>query len=162
MSYLHEWRPDLRLKPSLTLAIWLAAIHVALIALMPFWQVPVGWRLFIVACVLVSWAHGHRKYVLLRAKGSVTRVCWCSDGWMVETATGLQGPLVLSGNSRVAKDFILLHFRRLSGWYRPGFFVPILRDSLDQESYHTLQIFLRWQKSKVLNPALHPQADTNN
>ncbi|PIE41139.1 MAG: hypothetical protein CSA49_05105 [Gammaproteobacteria bacterium] len=95
----------------------------------------------------------------------MTRIQWATDGWFVTTRQKIEGPLVLRSSTRVARSLILLHFGRPPGHpvtrplrhFTVDFVVPVLPDSLDQESYRALQIFLRWQRAAVLNPLLAPE-----
>lgn len=155
MSYLHEWRPDLTIGPSRSLALWLGLFHGALLVMLPFASLATGWWLLLECLFLGQWLYLHRRYAALGNKHSVIRLLWMEDGWMLEDARGMQGPFRLSPASRIGRDFLLLHFRR-SGWLA-GFVggsvtVPLVRDNIGDERFHLLQIFMRWQRSGVLNP----------
>lgn len=158
MSSLHDWRPDLTIAPSITLSVWVAALHLIFLALLPF----LGLHPIVVAAlvlgVILNWAFLHRRYLILRDKSAVKHIRWCDDGWMLTTNSGLQGPFALAGGSRIAKGIIWLQFKSPRAKFRVNYIVPILRDSLDEDSYRKLQVFLRWQKKAVVNPALHPQS----
>ena len=158
MLFLHDWRPDLQLKPSTVLAAGSSGFcGVLVLASLLFWDAHDFWRWFVVACLLGAWAHTFYRYVQLKSNKSVRRVLWCADGWMVECGGGLMGPYVLGKASRVARGGVLFHFcspAKFLAVIYPGVFVPVWRDSIDQEDFHRLQLFLRWQKTKIVNPAL--------
>ncbi|MDX1694974.1 MAG: hypothetical protein R3208_14505 [Ketobacteraceae bacterium] len=156
MSYLHEWRPDLAVGPSKRLAAWFALVHTPMLALLPFTALMLPWKGLVACLVVLQWWHLHRRYAVQRDPGSVRRILWATDGWMLEDARGMHGPYRLSAGSRVNRDFMLLHFRR--GGFLPwglaggSHWVPVLRDNVGDERFHLLQIFLRWQRASVLNP----------
>lgn len=152
MSYLHEWRPDIYLGPSRFLSLYIAGMHALCVAILPHWEVEVQWRVHVAICVVVSWVYSHYRYGALKGRRSVRRVLWCADGWLLEDARGSKKLFSLADGSRVSENFILLRFRTSHGGWLKGVFVPVWRDSVDEESFRRLQRFLRWQKEGVINP----------
>ena len=155
MSSLHEWRPDLAIAPSRTISGALATWHLLALGLLPFSHVGWGWGMFIGAVFVAQWYMLECRYGRLASKHAVRRVLWMDDGWMLETADGMQGPYRLSPASRVTRNLMLLHFCRngLLAWIGFGaVLVPIVRDNVGQERFHLMQIFMRWQRLSVLNP----------
>lgn len=78
---------------------------------------------------------------------------------MLEDQNTIHGPYVLAQRSRITRHLVLLHFKKSSDVWRTRMFVPIASDSLESDEFHKLQIFLRWQRPQILNPALFPAVD---
>lgn len=159
MSSLHEWRPNLRLQPSLLLLMWIASIHVVLTLLLLWASFPALWQWLLVGLVCSNGLFCIWRYGLGKGRNAVMRVIWQSDGWLLETREGLSGPYALSESSWLGRNLLLLQFYRPGSRLKWPLVIPVCRDALDSKQFRYLQIFLRWQRPPLINPALFPEAD---
>ena len=86
------------------------------------------------------------KYGLLLQPGSVLRVWLSRRGWYLKTRKGtVFGPFELDAGSRMGDRFTRLSLR-LSPWRCQH--VIITPGMVGEETYHRLQLFLRWSPDK--------------
>lgn len=79
------------------------------------------------------------------------------DGWYLQSNRVLEGPYQLSSGSWLQSGVILLafipkhsRFRLFERWV--GRYQLILKDSLSEDEFRRLQVYLRWQSTDMKGP----------
>ena len=162
MSSFLEWRPDFKLTPSWSAALFVNLFHA--ISLMAVIWTMISYRsLFVVTlCFVVvgvlSWLASLTSLGFFQKKRQICEVSQEPSGeWRLHSADGSTALYVLSGASVVNRFAIFLSFKPV-GVGR--LFSPLLTrslliasDSVDAQTYRRLHVWLRWQKGELLGLA---------
>ena len=161
LSFL-EWRPDFKLTPSWSTALFVSLFH--LISLMAVIWTMISYRpLFVLTLCFVivgvlSWLASLTSLGFFHKKRQICEVSQEPTGeWRLHSADGSTRLYVLSGASVVSRFAIFLSFRPV-GVGR--LLSPLLTrslliasDSVDAQTYRRLHVWLRWQRGELLGLA---------
>ncbi len=178
MSSFHEWRPDFKLAPTWSAALFVSALHViSLLAVA--WAIISYSSLVLVAlcCVIaVMWSwlvslaslgffqkrnsqpNQFKKIDLLNRKRRICAVTQAPTGeWALHFADGSVQWYLLSGGSVVSRFAIFLSFKPIGSSRVLAPFLTrsllIAPDSVSGPTYRRLQVWLRWQRGDLLGLA---------
>ena len=180
MSSFLEWRPDFKLAPSWSAALFVSALHV--ISLLAVAWVMISYSALVVValcCVIaVMWSwlaslaslgffqkrhlqpNQLKKIDLLNRKRRICAVTQTPTGeWALHFADGSVQLCLLSGGSVVSRFAIFLSFKPIGSSRLAAPFLTksllIATDSVSGPTYRRLHVWLRWQRGDLLGLADH-------
>ena len=162
MSSFLEWRPDFKLIPSRSAALFVSILHV--ISLLTVIWTMVSYRSFVmvglcfIVATMLSWLASQSSLGFFRKKRQICAVTQEPTGaWRLHSANGSSQLYVLSGASVVSRFAIFLSFKPIG--VGRLLFPPLTRslliasDSVDAQTYRRLHVWLRWQQGELLGLA---------
>ena len=143
---------NLKLRPSLTLAMLLVALHFCA-AFCLIVISPINYSVLLLLVLLFSLYYHFRKYILLSATTSVVRILREREGdWHLYLYDGIKLQVELCHYSYTHPLLVILNFKVTKGYRNIG--VPLFVDALGKEQHRQLRRTLRLsvpaEKEKIL------------
>lgn len=141
---------NIRFKPSINLALMLAAAHATAIGLILVLPLPVWLNLVAIVVFCINFAFYFRRNAWLSAPDSIVALeikedCTCA----VQTSSGKRLPCIALPTSYVSASLTILNLK--VGGERLARHLVILPDALSAEDFRKLRVLLRWRfKAKPL------------
>lgn len=137
------WEPDLYLTPSK----WFSGLIIGLhsVAALALFELPVEF-FYLMPLLLVSALVNVMKHGMLQLDHSVRRIWLTPAGWCLRLQNQMeQGPFQLDSRSRLDSHYIRLSFKCPKRLNRHVIITPAM---IGKDTYHRLQVFLRWSPEK--------------
>ena len=133
------------LQPSRILTAILVLAHGAAIAMVALAGMPLWLELIAIAALAASLVFELRQTALLRAPDAVITLEIASDDkFSIQTRRGEWIECELLGSTYVASFLTILNLKALDGGRSKH--AVILPDSLDEEDFRKLRVWLRWKR----------------
>jgi hypothetical protein len=180
MSSFLEWRPDFKLAPSRSAALFVSVLHVISLLAVIWVMISYGSLFLVGLCFVItvmwSWLLSLaslgffqkrnsqpkqvKKIDLLNRKQRICAVTQAPTGeWQLHLADGSVQLCLLSGSSVVSRFAIFLSFKPIGGSRLIALFLtrPLLiaTDSVSAQTYRRLHVWLRWQRGELLGLVDH-------
>ncbi|MBV1920228.1 MAG: hypothetical protein KUG73_06075 [Pseudomonadales bacterium] len=180
MSSFLEWRPDFKLAPSRSAALFVSALHVISLLVVVWVMISYSSLVVVALCcvitVMLSWLaslaslgffqkrnlrpNQFNKIDLLNRRRRICAVTQAPTGeWELHFADGSVQQCLLSGGSVVSRFAIFLSFKPIGSSRLVAPFLTrsllIATDSVSGQTYRRLHVWLRWQRGELLGLADH-------